>query len=116
MGEREHLLLADDDQGNLQTIELSLLIAGHDVVVTCKSVAEVRAFINSGQAGKITVALMDGDMPRKGDGETAANLLRQANPKVYIISLSSDPQNFGDRNFVKGIEGMKPILKEIESL
>ena len=55
-------------------------------------------------------------MPNRGDGEKAAMLIREKSPQTKIISFSTDPQTWGDENWVKGDLISRNLVKKVDEL
>lgn len=117
MGERERILLADDMEVLREGIKATFEVyeeGGHVVIGEAGSVEEVEALLDSGL--KPTLAIVDGNMPNRGDGERAAELIRQRSPETKIISFSSDPQTWGDENWAKGSLRGKKLIDKVTNI
>lgn len=99
----ERILIADDNERVRQMICMIINRFGendgHKIVGEAASKEEVEALLKKGL--KPSVALVDGKFPDYGDGEKAAAIIRKLSPETFIVSLSSDLQNWGDENWVK---------------
>ncbi|OGM29770.1 hypothetical protein A2630_01345 [Candidatus Woesebacteria bacterium RIFCSPHIGHO2_01_FULL_44_10] len=114
MGNRERILWADDmiflHEGALfEFVEED----GHEIVGKAKSVEEVDQLLDEGI--NPTVAIVDANMPSKGDGEKAAAIIRERSPETKIVSFSSQRQTWGDENWTKDM-GLNQILEGIKKL
>jgi len=104
MGEREKIILADDQlhlgyqKVGFEHLLNSLETAEHEIVGTATSVPDVEQIAQQLKEKGITptLAILDGDMPRKGDGAKAATILRKIFPEIKIAALSASRQDFGD--------------------
>jgi DNA-binding NarL/FixJ family response regulator len=114
MGDKERILLVDDHEMTLEMLKRSLESRGFEIIATAKSVESVIALLENGQTG-ITLAIIDNRMPKDGDGEKAAALIRKAVPGVKIISHAMWMQEWGDINLEKGAT-LKEIAEVIKSL
>lgn len=112
MAERVRLLVAEDDSSVLESIIHELTLGGHIIVAKAKNVEEIQKLVDSGL--DVTVAVVDGSMPKEGDGMRAAKIIRQI-PGVIIVSFSSDIQTFGDKNLLKklGPRGLSEIITSL---
>lgn len=113
MGEREKILVADDQSFVRDSLAALLEGEDHNIVAQVGSVEEVQKLLESGK--EFSVAIVDGNMPNEGDGKAAATFIRNKYPNVKIISLSANPQNWGDVNLSKR-NSPNEILKAISSL
>jgi DNA-binding NarL/FixJ family response regulator len=118
MGERERILLADDLPVTRQGIKLTFEVfgeeAGHEIVGEAGSVEGVARLLEDGL--RPTLALIDANMPGKGDGERAAVLLRQKSPETKIVSFSTDRQTWGDVNWVKGEFTGRELVEQVNKV
>ena len=118
MGERERILLADDlsftREGMRETIELFGEEDGHQVVGEASSLAQVEELLKGGL--RPTLAIIDANMPNRGDGEKAAAVIRQISPETKIVSHSSQLQTWGDVNWVKGELLARELVEQINKL
>jgi DNA-binding NtrC family response regulator len=81
------LLLVDDDETILFTLDIILRKHGFDVTIAA-TVTEALKHISS---EVFDVLLSDLHMPGAGDGLTVVSAMRHANPKAVTILLSSFP-------------------------
>lgn len=118
MGERERILLADDSLATRKAIRWTIEVFGeengHEIVGEAASIEEVARLLESGL--RPTVAIIDANMPNRGDGERASALIRQKSPQTKIVSLSTDLQTWGDENWVKGNLTGKKLVGKIDEL
>jgi DNA-binding NarL/FixJ family response regulator len=114
MGDKEKILLVDDHEMTLFALKEGLESRGLEIVATINSVNGVITFLER-KPSDITVAIIDNRMPKDGDGEKAAALIRQAIPGVKIISHAMWMQEWGDINFEKGTT-LKEISETIRNL
>jgi CheY-like chemotaxis protein len=103
----ERILVADDRANAREALSTVINIFGskdgHKIVGEACSKEEVEALLNGGL--KPSVAFVDGNFPEPGDGQEAAGIIRKLSPETFIISLSSEPQKWGDENWVKNFTG-----------
>jgi len=114
----ERILIADDNadirKSLTNVIEAFGDEDGHKKVGEASSREEVEALLNEGL--RPTVALVDGNFPKPGDGKKAAEIIRKISPKTFIISLAFDKQTWGDKNFEKNIvpKDLMDVLTNLE--
>lgn len=101
-------------QGIKLTFEAFGEESGHEIVGEAGSVEEVAALLEAGL--RPTVAIIDANMPKRGDGKRSAALIRQKSPQTKIISFSTDLQTWGDENWVKGDLIGRNLIKKIDEL
>ena len=119
----EMLLHADDSQVALDgfkgLMESFGAVDGHVLLGQARSVDDVRKLMDKlkGKGKLPTVAFVDHKMPNKGDGESAAKIIREISPATIIISLSSDEGvAWGDHNLLKLISGpnLARFIKDLQ--
>ena len=115
MGERERILWADDHMFLIDRSGLFEFVEeeGHEVVAKPKSVEEVESVLDSGI--KPTLAIVDGNMPSKGDGERAAAIIREKSPETKVVSYSSVAQSWGDQNWHKDMD-LHELIEKIRNI
>ncbi len=114
MATHETILLGDDRPDRLTLVGGYLKKMGHEVVFEATSVDQVRQAVDSGV--NFTVAVLDNRMPQVGDGQLAADYIRQHRSDVIIISLSaSNNVTFGDFNLMKG-KGPDELVETIKAI
>ncbi len=113
MGERERILVADDQEVVHQGLRNVFELDGHEVVADAYSAEDVKAIVDS--PTDFSVACVDGKMPNAGDGARAASYIRAQRPDVKIVSMSVDKQSFGDVDLPKGFRA-RQLLDIIKSL
>lgn len=105
MGNKEKILIADDTRVAREGLQSLLNAFGpeHEIIGMAASVKEVEKMVTSGE--KPTVALVDNKMPKLGDGEKAAQIIRNNCPGVKIIAHTSsdDLPSWGDENVYKNL-------------
>ena len=112
MEKRGDILIADDEYGVRDMLARKLKNSGGSVV-EANCLEGVENLIRSMKGNPPEVAILDGSMPNKGDGQKAADKLRQAFPSIVIISYSADKQTFGDFHVKKGPIGSSGEIKDI---
>lgn len=113
----ERILVVDDRHADTtcDAIKIFGKKDGHEVVGVARSMDEVKTFVDSGL--EITLALVDNRFPKIGDGETAANIIKEKFPGVIIITLSADHGvNFGKLNLVKGEISAAELVNAITNI
>jgi DNA-binding NarL/FixJ family response regulator len=100
----ERILHADDQaiahEGFKAIIESFGSKDGQKIVGSAFSVEEVEKLMAEGL--RPTAAFIDNSLPKRGDGERAAAIVRKFSPETVIVSLSSDDQvKWGDYNIPK---------------
>jgi CheY-like chemotaxis protein len=103
----ERILLVDDQKINTQTLQDYLPAYnpedGHLIVGVANSLDELSKLMQSGL--NPSLAIVDNRMPKDGDGQKAAKIIRQHSPDTLIASYSSDDNiTWGDFNFKKGMK------------
>lgn len=113
MGEKERILLVDDESANRKSLTRLLEMDGHTVVAEAASVSDVQDIVHSDI--DFSLAIVDGWMQRQNDGETSAKILRKQRPEAKILALSLDKQTFGDVNLLRR-DGPDAVLKAIREI
>lgn len=100
MGEREQILLAEGDTDLRGLMNQRLEREGHKIVAATGSLDELRQFVDNPEL-LFRVAIVSGYLPDRGDGEKAAEYIRNKRPGSVVISFSANMQTFGDYNIRK---------------
>jgi len=107
MGEREKIIFADDfievTPDGFQSLFNRIEEAGHEIVGISANVEGVRKVTQDLKDKEITptLAILDGNMPLKGDGAKAAEIVRKEFPEIKVVAYSTQPQTFGDKCWSK---------------
>lgn len=114
----ERIFLVDNMEmaldGFAKGIELFGDEDGHKVIGKASSVKEVETLMKTGI--KPTVALVDHRFPMIGDGQRAAEIIKQHSPETFIISFSSDTGlTWGQENWYKAIR-LADLVKALTDL
>lgn len=113
----ERLLIADDQavcrEGLSMIIETFGEKDGHKIIGEASSIEEVEALLKEGL--KPSVAFVDGKFLERGDGEKVAAIIRKLSPETFIISLSSELQEWGNENWIKNF-GNKEFVEALTKL
>lgn len=103
MGERENVIIIEDDREDLMKAVKALKSAGHIVVQTYTSYPTAMQGIESGLAESITVAVVDGNLEYNKldcqDGREISAAIKKARPEIVVVAYTSSSQNkaiFGD--------------------
>lgn len=100
--ENERILIVEDNKWARMGIKAAVESsgAGHRVIGEAASLEEVERLIDSGI--NPTVSIVDGRLTGgDDDGQKVAELIREKLPETIIIALSSEPQTYGDYQWVK---------------
>jgi len=114
--ENERILVADDMSADqtAEGIEMAGKADGHQVVGIACSKEQLEDLLNGGLSPSI--ALVDSNFPLPNDGREAANIIRRLSPKTFVISLSSEIQKWGDKNWSKSYTSYKELVERITKL
>jgi len=109
------ILVAEDDEDMRSLIARVLrehvlnLVSSYD-----EAVRLIRA-----SADGWDVAVLDGAIPLQREGELLAGFLRKRFPGIKIVSCSSAPQSWGDRNIRKSsdevVKALPAVVNEVLS-
>ena len=81
-GARPLVLVADDEDGLREMLQMVLALEGYDVIEAADGLAAVEAF--AARAGEVAVVLLDVQMPRLGGLQTLVRI-RELAPQVPVI-------------------------------
>ena len=95
------VFIVEDHEGVRRTLRSFMISGNHEVVGEATSLEEAKAMLQTFPEDFVQVAIIDGEFPRRGDGEALAQFIREHRPGIKIISLAGQPETFGDRNFLK---------------
>lgn len=112
--DHERIALFDDSDIVRDALRTVLSFEEHTVVAEASSVEEAQRVIED-RSLDFRIAIVDGRMPDKGDGEKVAGMLREQRPETVIFALSTDDVTFGDENFSKQ-GGTEKLLQRIKAL
>ena len=111
------VFVVDDESAMRRVIATQLRLRGHEMVLQAGSLSEALEELDKiGELG-VSVAVVDGAFPNRGDGDSLAAALRAATPCVRIISFSGedDVQTWGDKNLKKPDDFLQ-LCQAIESV
>lgn len=107
------ILVAEDDEGMRALIKrvIARVLPKYDLALV-SSYDEAIALIKNSRDGW-DVAVLDGSIPLRGEGQLLAGFLRQSFPGIKIVSCSSSNQSWGDKNIHKrDLETKLPVVIE----
>ncbi|KKR71133.1 MAG: hypothetical protein UU12_C0007G0004 [Candidatus Woesebacteria bacterium GW2011_GWA2_40_7b] len=85
----KRIFLAEDDEKEREKFKKALQEAGHTVVIEAESREKALSLMDEALAKEVEVAVLDGYMPDKGDGQKVAAELNKILPNLIVVSVSS---------------------------
>jgi len=93
MGDKERILIAENNSVVLDGLKRNLQLRGQNVVATARSRQEGSQIIADPKMD-FTFAILDARVPCGGDGQALAREIVEKRPGVKIMSFTSDTQDW----------------------